>query len=202
VSVSELPARVAAWAIVALLASLCGCAQRGTVVLLPEKDGKPTTVVVKQDGRETVLDQPYAAARQTPFGLRAYTSTPEEVTSKFGAAIGSQPQRATAFTLYFIEGKDEFTEDSKRIVEAVFPEIARRPVPDIIVIGHSDAVGSDQFNDTLARQRAETVRAELIRRGVAPENIQASGRGKRDLLIPTADGIAEPRNRRVEIFVR
>ena len=187
---------------VALLASLCGCAQRGTVVLLPEKDGKPTAVVVKQDGRETVLDQPYAAVRQTPFGLRPYMSTQEEVTSKFGAAIGSQPQRAAAFTLYFVEGKDEFTEDSKRAIEGVFTEIARRPVPDVIVIGHSDAVGSDPFNDALARQRAETVRVELMRRGVAPENIRASGRGKRDLLIPTADGIAEPRNRRVEILVR
>ena len=61
---------------------------------------------------------------------------------------------------------------------------------------------SDPFNDALAQQRAEAVRAELIRRGVAPESIQASGRGKRDLLIPTADGIAEPRNRRVEILVR
>jgi outer membrane protein OmpA-like peptidoglycan-associated protein len=70
------------------------------------------------------------------------------------------------------------------------------------VIGHTDAVGSNPFNDALSQQRAETVRAELIRRGVAPESIQASGRGKRDLLIPTPDGIAEPRNRRVEIFVR
>ena len=187
---------------VALLACVYGCAQRGTVVLLPEKDGKPTAVVVKQAGRETVLDQPYAAARQTPFGVRAYMSTPEEVTSKFGAALSSQPLRAAAFTLYFVEGGDEFTEDSKLIVEAVFPEIARRPVPDVIVIGHTDAVGSDPFNDALARQRAEAVRAELIRRGVAPENIQAPVRGKRDLLIPTADGIAEPRNRRVEILVR
>jgi outer membrane protein OmpA-like peptidoglycan-associated protein len=198
----DLPARASACAVIALLASLCGCAQRGTVVLLPEKDGKPTAVVVKQDGRETVLDQPYAAARQTSFGVRAYTSTPEEVTSKFSAALGSQPQRAVTFTLYFIEGKDEFTEESKRVVEVIFAEIARRPVPDVIVVGHSDAVGSDQFNDALARQRAETVRAELIRRGVAAENIQPSGRGKRDLLIPTADGVAEPRNRRVEIFVR
>jgi len=199
---TDLHSRAAAWATAVLLVSLCGCAHRGTVVLLPEKDGKPTAVVVKQDGRETVLDQPYAAARQTPFGLRAYTSTPEEVASKFDAAMSSQPKRAVAFTLYFIEGKDEFTEDSKHIAEVVSAEIAQRPVPDVIVIGHTDAVGSDPFNDALARQRAETVRAELIRRGVAPENIQASGRGKRDLLIPTADGIAEPRNRRVEILVR
>jgi outer membrane protein OmpA-like peptidoglycan-associated protein len=199
---NDLSAHAVAWTMVALLACVYGCAQRGTVVLLPEKDDKPTAVVVKQGGRETVLDRPYAAAHQTPFGVRAYTSSPEEVTSKFGAAIASRPQRAAAFTLYFIEGKDELTEESKRVVEALFAEVAQRPVPDVIVIGHTDAVGGNPFNDALSQQRAETVRAELIRRGVAPESIQASGRGKRDLLIPTPDGIAEPRNRRVEIFVR
>jgi OmpA-OmpF porin, OOP family len=134
--------------------------------------------------------------------LKPYTSTPDEVAAKFGAALASQPQRAATFTLYFVEGKDEFTDESKRIVENVFSEIAKRPVPDIIVVGHTDALGSDQVNDALARQRAESVRAELIRRGVAPENIQASGRGKREPLVATPAGVAEPRNRRVEIFVR
>ena len=47
--------------------------------------------MIKND-RETVLDQPYSAARQTPFGMRAYTATAQEVTSKFGAALASQPQ--------------------------------------------------------------------------------------------------------------
>jgi len=185
-----------------LTSTLIACANRGTVVLLPEKDGKPTAVVVKENDRETVLDTPYAAVRQTPFGARPFMSTPEEVATKFGAALASQPQRAVSFTLYFVEGKDEFTDESKRVVESIFSEIAKRPVPDVIVIGHTDAVGSDQINDALARQRAEAVRAELIRRGVAPENIQASGRGKREPLVPTPDGVAEPRNRRVEIFVR
>ena len=200
---SDSSARHVVWLVAVLLVStLIGCAQRGTVVLLPEKDGKPTAVVVKQNDKETVLDKPYAAVRETPFGSRPYTSTPEEVQSQFGPALASQPQRAVSFTLYFVEGKDEFTDESKRVVESLFSEIAKRPVPDVVVIGHTDALGSDQVNDALARQRAETVRAELIRRGVAPENIQASGRGKREPLIPTPDGIAEPRNRRVEIFVR
>ena len=185
-----------------LALTLAGCAHRGTVVLLPEKDGKPTAVVVQENDRETVLDKPYAAVQQTPFGLKPYTSTPEEVQAKFGAALASQPQRAVSFTLYFVEGKDEFTEESKRIVESVFAEISKRPVPDIIVIGHTDALGSDQVNDALARQRAESVRAQLIRRGVAPESIQASGRGKREPLVAAPAGVAEPRNRRVEIFVR
>src|SRR5205823_1851806 len=109
---SDVRSRVVTSTIVALLTCLYGCAHRSTVVLLPEKDRKPSAVIVKQNDRETVLDQPYSAARQTPFGMRAYTATAQEVTSKFGAALASQPQRAAAFALYFVEGKDEFTEDS------------------------------------------------------------------------------------------
>jgi len=193
--------RVAALA--AVLLFVAGCASRNeTIVLLPEKDGRDTAVVVKRGDSEVVLDQPYAADRKTVFGERTYVATPAEVTSKFGPALDAMPARARSFTLYFVEGKDEFTEDSKRVVESVFTEIARRPVPDVLVIGHTDAVGSDTVNDALARQRAETVRAELIRRGVKPENIQATGRGKREPVVPTPDGVAEPRNRRVEILVR
>ena len=184
----------------AVLASSCA---RQTVILLPDKEGKQTSVVVKQADREVVLDKPYAAAQDRMLlGTRPYTSSAEQVQQQFGTAFAAQPARAMSFTLYFVEGKDELTDDSKKIVETMFAEIARRPVPDIIVVGHTDAVGSDQFNDALAKQRAETVRSELIRRGVAAENIQASGRGKRDPLVPTPPGVAEPRNRRVEILVR
>jgi len=191
-----------ALALAALLAVLGACAHRETIVLLPEKDGREASVIVKRDDHQVVLDQPYAAVRQTPFGERAYVATPAEVDARFGAALGAQPARAASFTLYFVEGKNEFTDDSKRVVDGIFAEIARRPVPDVLVIGHTDALGSDQVNDALSRQRADTVRAELIRRGVASENIQAIGRGKRDPAVPTPDGVAEPRNRRVEIVVR
>jgi outer membrane protein OmpA-like peptidoglycan-associated protein len=75
-------------------------------------------------------------------------------------------------------------------------------VPDVLVIGHTDSVGSDQYNDALSRQRAEVIRAGLINSGIAPENIVAVGRGKRELAVKTADGVAEPRNRRVDIEVR
>ena len=187
----------------ALALALAACAfNRGTVVLLPEKDGRDTSVVVTSRDSEVVLDRPYAAARQTILGPRAYRSSPEEVQQLFGSALAAQPARPARFTLHFVEGKDEFTDDSKQAVDGVFSEIARRPVPDVTVIGHTDATGTDQANDALSRQRAETVRAALIERGVAPENIVAVGRGKREPLVPTPDGVAEPRNRRVDIIVR
>jgi outer membrane protein OmpA-like peptidoglycan-associated protein len=192
-----------ALAIVALTVVLSACAtQTGTVVLLPEKDGKDAAVVVKQSDGQVVLSETYAAAKLTTSGPQAYQSNPQEVQALFGAALAALPGRPVQFVLYFVEGKDELTDESRLAVNAVFAEIAKRPVPDVLVVGHTDAVGTNQVNDPLSRQRAEVIRAGLIRNGIAPENITAVGRGKRELLVLTADGVAEPRNRRVELLVR
>lgn len=187
----------------ALLVLLAGCAWRSEqIILLPEKDGRPAAVVVKQGDREVVLDRPYAATTLTPAEPWRYRANEAEVAATFGDALAAQPGRSASFMLYFIEGSDELTEDSKRTLESVFADLRQRKVPDVLVIGHTDAVGSDTFNDALARKRAEAVRTALIGRGIAPADVVAIGRGKRELLVPTADGVAEPRNRRVEIVVR
>lgn len=187
-----------------LLAALAGCASKpqGTVVLLPDAQGQDTAVVVRQDSGELVLDQPYAAAQLTSRGPQKATSSAEQVRSQFGAALAARPLPPQQFTLYFVEGKDEFTDASKREFDGVFAEIAKRPVPDVLVIGHTDRVGSDVFNDNLSRQRAEVVRRALVARGIAAEAVVVVGRGKREPIVPTADGVAEARNRRVEILVR
>jgi outer membrane protein OmpA-like peptidoglycan-associated protein len=191
---------------VAAIAGLCvvlgGCASSGTVVLLPEKDGRQTAVSVKQGDREVILDQPYAAARTTQLGPRAYAASPQDVDAQFGPALAARPARAVSFTLYFVEGKDEFTDQSKQVVSGILTEIAKRPVPDILVIGHTDTVGSDQANDVLGQQRAEIVRVALIKLGIVPDDIRALSRGKRSLAVQTPNGVAEPLNRRVEIIVR
>ena len=174
----------------------------GVVVLLPEKDGRDAAVSVRQGDRELVVDKPYAAAKQTRSGPEAYTSNQQEVDALFGAALAAQPLRPTRYTLYFVEGGDEFSDESKPILESVLSEIARLPVPDIVIVGHTDRVGTDEYNDALALRRAETVRAVLIRRGLVAENITTSGRGKRELLVQTPEGVAEAKNRRVEIIVR
>ena len=187
----------------ALLAVLCGCAfQSERIVLLPTADGHPAAVVVKQGDRQVVLDRPYAAAEVTYADPWSYRASETEVATAFGDALAAQPNRAVSFTLYFVEGSDELTEESKRALEDVFADLRQRAVPDVQVVGHTDAVGTDAFNDALARKRADAVKTMLVGRGVRAEDIVAIGRGKRELLVPTPDGIAEPRNRRVEIVVR
>jgi len=200
---TECAARCARAIAVALLpAWLAACAPGATIVLLPDQDGRKSAVAVTQGGKETVLDEPYAAARQRTSGTDVYRSSPQEVTTRFAPALAAQPARKTTFTLYFIEAKEEFTDESKLIVDGVFTEIAKRPVPDIVVVGHADATGTDQFNDSLAQRRADVVKTELIRRGIPTASIEAISRGSREPAVPTASGVAEARNRRVEIIVR
>ena len=187
-----------------LVAVLAGCATKpqGTVVLLPDAQGKDTAVIVKQAEGELLLDKPYAAAQLTSRGPLKGTTSAEQVQAQFGDALAARPLAPAEFTLYFIEGKDEFTDESRRAIDSVLVEIARRPVPDVLVIGHTDTVGTDAFNDVLSKQRGEVVRKALLARGIQIENVVVVGRGKREPIVPTADNVAEPRNRRVEILVR
>jgi outer membrane protein OmpA-like peptidoglycan-associated protein len=67
------------------------------------------------------------------------------------------------------------------------------------VTGHTDTVGSDAYNMRLSRRRAESVAAELEKDGIPASEIAIFAKGKRDLLVPTADGVREPQNRRVQI---
>ena len=194
--------RIACTAMLVIGALVSGCVSSERIVLLPAKDGHASAITVKQRGHEVVLDQPYSAAVISPADPWRYSATPAEIDTAFGASLAAQPARALHFTLYFVEGSDELTEDSKAMLERVLADLAARPVPDIVVVGHTDTVGSNAFNDELARKRADAVRATLIGRGVASADVVAIGRGKRELLVPTADGVAEPRNRRVEIVVR
>ncbi len=187
----------------AALLVLGGCAtSQDLVILLPDKDGKVGKVLVNNPKGETVLDTAYAAARTSGGGLQHNTASQSEVKDVFGSALTAMPPRPISYTLYFESGSDEFTDQSKQEVKRVIAEMARRQAPEITVIGHTDQVGPDQTNDALSLQRAERVKSILVDMGISPDSILTAGRGRREPLVRTADGVSEPRNRRVEISVR
>ena len=173
------------------------------VTILPKEEGAIGGVMVRQDGIEVLLDKPYATALiEGPGMVTESIYDPELAKRDFADVLTALPGRPTQFLLYFLEGTDALTPESEEEVEKIYAELGTRPAPEILVIGHTDAVGAGQFNDKLSLQRAERVRAELIRRGIAEDSIVVEGRGKREPLVTTADGIAQPKNRRVEINVR
>jgi outer membrane protein OmpA-like peptidoglycan-associated protein len=195
----------AAFVIVAMAIALVFSPQRlpdETVVVLPSLDGHRGTVVVHQGAAIQVLDQPYATSRMSGGRLEKTESSAEEVGARFATALHALPQRPEAFTLYFVTGTDELTDESKGELQKVLAALAERKVPDVLVIGHTDTVGDLEWNDRLSAQRAETVKGFLVGIGIPAERIRVAGRGEREPLVPTADNVEEPRNRRVEINVR
>ena len=172
-------------------------------VVIPGEDGHVGSVYVRSGQRRVVLDGSFAAAQiRGKQGLETLEVEPSEVEEVFGSALAARPIPPASYSLYFPQDSLELVSASEPVLQALLVDIARRPVAEITVIGHTDRVGALDYNDRLSLQRAERVVTFLVERGVATEGIQTAGRGEREPLVPTEDGVAEPRNRRVEVSVR
>ena len=195
------------------LALLGACAQQPTrsfgpgvsMVVLPKPpDGHVGAVVVHPlgGGKAVLVDKPYIEANlRNAKSVQTSPIDKNSVDLKFGKALSALPTQPASFLVYFVEGTDELKPDAERAIEGVAAEVAKRPAPEIAVVGHTDFVGTDQYNDALSLQRAIRVKDLLVRRGIPAKMIQTAGRGKREPLIKTHD-VVEPKNRRVEIVVR
>jgi outer membrane protein OmpA-like peptidoglycan-associated protein len=71
----------------------------------------------------------------------------------------------------------------------------------LFLAGHSDRAGPGAYNMALARRRAESVRAALLRHGIPPGVLIVEVLGEKRTLVDTADGVPEAQNRRVEIIL-
>ena len=112
------------------------------------------------------------------------------------------PPEPVSFTLYFAKGSTDLLDKSKPAMRMVLLEVASRQVAEVQVTGHTDTVGRLKTNDDLALKRAQAVAEMLKTQDLGTKRILTTGRGERELLVPTKDSVAEPLNRRVKIIVR
>lgn len=78
----------------------------------------------------------------------------------------------------------------------------RYPETVLDVFGHTDTVGPRDFNQELSEDRAQSVANYMIGRGISPDRVTWAGFGENRLLVETRDEVNEPRNRRVELYIR
>ncbi len=127
-----------------------------------------------------------------------------EETSQPAAAYIPPPVQAPApaprsYLVFFDFNKSELSSQAVEIVDTAAKNAGPAKVTQLTVTGHTDTVGSDAYNMRLSRRRAESVAAQLEKDGIASSEIEIVAEGKRDLLVPTGDGVREPQNRRVQI---
>lgn len=72
----------------------------------------------------------------------------------------------------------------------------------IVIEGHTDALGTDEYNRRLSEQRANAVRSYLLQRGVTADQVVAEGRGEQEPIAPNQTAEGRANNRRVEIVIR
>jgi iron complex outermembrane recepter protein len=114
-------------------------------------------------------------------------------------AAAPAPSVPHSYLVFFDFNRSDLTSQATAIVNQAASNAGPAHVTQLTVTGHTDTVGSDAYNMRLSRRRAESVAEQLEKDGIASSEIQIVAKGKRDLLVPTADGVKEPQNRRVQI---
>lgn len=194
--------RLAVCAVVAALAA--GCASKRTVVLLlPDEDGTVGRAEVSNragavelaDARSGAVVEKGRAPQRVPPLSNA------DVKQKFSETLASLPPAPIRFTVYFQFDSDTLTDESRRQVPRILSTVKERSARDVIVVGHTDRMGSTPENFALGLKRATAVRNLLTAAGLDSAIVDVTSLGESDPVVRTVNGQAEPRNRRVEIVV-
>ncbi|KAB2920026.1 MAG: OmpA family protein [Dechloromonas sp.] len=183
------------------LVLLAACGSKSYVVLLENPDGSTGAVVVKGSKGEQVIDRARHGAALD--GAKPAAAVAEaDIQRDFGSAMAARPLLPERFLLYFTSGGAQLTAESQALLPKIVDSAAKRPAVDVSIIGHTDTVGRAEQNEELALKRAQAI-AELIKaKGLQVHALTVESHGERNPLVRTADEVAEPRNRRVEISLR
>ena len=103
--------------------------------------------------------------------------------------------------LHFATNKTRILSTSEEALNDLYMYLARNPEVRIKIIGHTDNVGKDAANQKLSDGRATAVMKDLIERGIAPERLQAEGRGETQPIDTNDTDEGRQNNRRVEIEI-
>jgi OOP family OmpA-OmpF porin len=118
------------------------------------------------------------------------------------AATAPAPAPARSYLVFFDWDRADLTPRARQIVAEAAQASTHVELTRIEVDGHADRTGSAAYNQALSLRRAQNVSAELIRLGVPEQSITVQGFGDTKPLVPTAAGVREPQNRRVEIIFK
>ncbi len=136
-----------------------------------------------------------------PAGATCPTPPPPATrTCPDGTTIPAAQQCAIGpFIVFFDWDKDEITPAAAAILDNAAEQYRQTGNAQVVLAGHADRSGSDQYNVGLSQRRADNVRRYLAGRGIPDGVMRTEAFGESRPAVDTADGVREPQNRRVEI---
>jgi outer membrane protein OmpA-like peptidoglycan-associated protein len=73
---------------------------------------------------------------------------------------------------------------------------------DVVITGHTDNVGTQQYNQVLSLERAQTVRNWLVEKGITSNRMRTVGRGQNETVASNETDAGRAENRRIEFYVQ
>ena len=125
----------------------------------------------------------------------------EKKRAAMAAAPAPAPEAPKPFIVFFGFDSAELNAAGARVIDDAVATGERLGIVEYAVTGHADRSGAEAYNLELSLRRANVVRDALVQRGVKASGISVAGRGEAENAVPTADGVRERANRRVEIIL-
>ena len=119
-------------------------------------------------------------------------------------APSSEPGQAvesTSTILYFPFDSDSLGDSAQAALKQLVHDVLAAGNVSVTINGHADRAGTEAYNLDLSERRAKFVQKALAQAGVPIKYLHYFAFGESDPAVPTEDGVQEPRNRRVEIFI-
>jgi outer membrane protein OmpA-like peptidoglycan-associated protein len=189
-----------------MLFMVVSCAEkRNLFVLLPDAQGKQSAIVISNREGTRIIEKSNQSVEVTSANMPPSSPThidDESIQKNFGKVISDLPSPPLHFILCFKFDTAVLTKESRQTLARILPMIASRRSYDVTVVGHTDRVGTRQYNFKLGLERALVVRQILISQGIDTSHIEFTSHGEDDPLVKTADGVPEQRNRRAEVIIR
>ena len=182
---------------------LVGTLSKGAAEKVPAETARAQTGFDcwMQEQEENFQPDDIEACRSRFFAALEYIEDalkPKPIAKKVEPPAAPPPEAQT-FVLYFGTDGDELDKASQAVLSRVRAAASKIDGANITVAGFTDAEGTSKYNLGLSDRRAETVALALA--DAAAQKIDTISFGQHNQAVPTADGVEEPLNRRVEITV-
>jgi outer membrane protein OmpA-like peptidoglycan-associated protein len=133
------------------------------------------------------------------FGAPEMTMAPAPTPAP---VVAPAPPPARTYLVFFDWDKYDLSARAKQIISEAADNAGKVKVTRIEVNGYADLSGTHTYNQGLSQRRADAVAAELVKNGIPKSEIFEQAFGDTHPLVPTAPGVREPQNRRVEIILK
>ena len=103
--------------------------------------------------------------------------------------------------VYFNLGSSSLNSRGQKVIDEVAKGLKQLGTYNVSLSGHTDTSAGSAFNQRLSEKRAATVKSALAARGISAGAVSTEALGEGSNAVPTADGVVEALNRRVEISI-